>query len=142
MRMRIAVVLLTAALAGGSAQAQYRDRYGSPHPDGRGPYAQGYRYEERFDAVRRTISDLDRAASMRYAERRDWRNADEARKDLIKFDERRARGRFDRGRLDHAIARLAPLTRSPLLHPRDRDMLMRDLADLRELRDRGDFWRR
>ena len=142
MRNLISGMLLLAALAGGTANAQYRDRYGSPYPNNRGPYPSESRYDNRFDAVRRAIADLDRAASVRYADRRDWRHAESARKDLIRFEESRARGRFDRGKLDGAINHLADLTRSPLLHPRERDMLARDIADLRELRYRAESWRR
>ena len=143
--------ILGVMLAGGLAQAQYRDRYGNPYPYGdRGRYPYGdtgryggdYRGDYRYDVVGRALADLDRAGSLRFADHHERRHWEDARKDLIRFQENRSRGRFDRGRLDGAIEHLSHLANARQLHPRDREMLARDLYDLRAYRDRGGYWGR
>jgi hypothetical protein len=126
----IAVAVL---LAGGVAQAQYRDRYADygRYPDSRGGYGYGN------GVVGRALSDLDRAASTRYADNHERKHFDQARKDLLRFQENSSRGKFDRDRLDGAIEHLSHLAGSDRVHPRDRQMLARDANELRSLRSSG-----
>jgi hypothetical protein len=133
----ISGVLLTAFLAGGIAHAQYRDRYGNSSPYSRGPYSDRGRYD---DVVGRALSDLNRAGSIRFADKHERRHFEDARKDLFRFEENRRRGRFDRDRLDGAIDHLNHLVRSPQLHPRDREMLARNMDALRDFRARGGYY--
>jgi hypothetical protein len=134
-------IAAAALLTVGAAQAQYRDRYGNQNPYGnRGDnrYGNGgYGYNYGGNLVPRVLSDLDRAASARYADKHERKHFDQARKDLLRFQENGARGKFDRDRLDGAIDHLSHLANSDRLHPRDRQMLARDMQDLREFRSRG-----
>ena len=138
-------IAAAALLAAGAAQAQYRDRYGNSYPysnerryaDERGRYS-GYGYGGGI--VPQVLADLNRAASTRYADNHERKHFDQARKDLLRFQENSARGRFDRDRLDGAIDHLSHLANSDRVHPRDRQVLARDMYELREFRSRGGSW--
>lgn len=96
---------------------------------------------EPLDRVR---ADLDRAArDMRYLSGGDFRRFDHARQEIREFQEKWNRGRFDRHELDDVIGSLQSVVRSNRIRPRDRDVLMDDLARLRDIRSRsGGFYRR
>lgn len=59
----------------------------------------------------------------------------EALDDLRNFEERAARGRFDRGRLSSAIHNVDHLADARQLHPRDRAILRQHLYALQQLQD-------
>ncbi len=132
---RLIVAAAFGLLWTGSAGAQWRyyDR-GDLDRQRTEPYARG-------DAVDRALRDLDRARSYRFTDHHERKHFDQARKDLIRFQDNWARGKFDRGRLDGAIGNIQHLVNADRVHPRDREMLARDLNDLRELRARGGVYR-
>ena len=60
-------------------------------------------------------------------------------RELTQFEERRQRGRFDRGSLNEAIENLRDLARADQLHPRIRERVASHLRDLYQLRDGSDY---
>ncbi|HXJ38629.1 MAG TPA: hypothetical protein VNH18_05085 [Bryobacteraceae bacterium] len=96
------------------------DRYA---PDNRGA-----------NIVRRVISDLDRAASNSRADGHERKHFNEAVRKLNEFEDKWSRGRFDAGKLESAIDNLEHLADADRVHPRDRSILSRDLAELRQFR--------
>jgi hypothetical protein len=116
-----------AALIPALALAQRRDE---PWPRGQG-------------LVRRTQEDLrraeDRAPGHSGKERERF---DNARRHLAGFDEELGRRHFDKGRLDEAIGDVQHILDHNRLSDRGREMLQRDVTDLRELRADYDAWRR
>ena len=137
-------VLAFCLLAG--AQTRPQDPYYPPRDypsygnrDGSGPdrYSQprGYGYGRGQDSlVGRVLSDLNRAAARAYVDGHERRHFDEAAGALQDFQARLARGRFDTGKLDKAIDHLRHLAEADRVHGRDRDMLARDVQDLRQFR--------
>jgi hypothetical protein len=131
-------VLLLAATAG----AQYRnDPYYRNNPYYRGPngnyYDRGNPNGAPYrggDIVDRVLGDLDRSQYSVRGGRHEWKELDQARRDLIRFRENWMRGRFDRDRIDGAIHHVQRLVDSAGMSPRDRDMLSRDLFALRDFR--------
>ena len=93
-----------------------------------------YGREHNGEPVRRAISDLDRMRSIRYADGHERKHIENARRDLVRFEENRARGKFDRDRLDSAISHLSHLANSWQVQPREREVLYQDVQALRELR--------
>lgn len=135
----LAVVL---AAGVGAASAQYRDPYGNPvYRDGQ---RDGYRpdYRGAYDPVDRVLGELDRMGWGGYRSWSDRRNLEQARKDLVRFQENRARGRFDRGRLDNAIGHLDHMARSYDVDPRSHQFFVRAVTELREFRARSTGYRR
>lgn len=63
-----------------------------------------------------------------------------ALRELAEFDQKAARGRFDRGSLNSALDNMADLARADQLHPRDRQVIARRMQDLRSLREGGRGW--
>ena len=122
-----------------TASAQYRpsrnNPYGQEYPyDRSAPYNSGRREAGRVDLIDRVLGDLDRAQTSGYSRRRDEKQFDKARRDLLRFRDNWSRGRFDRGRLDSAIGNVHHLVDSRWLPPREREMLSRDLYALRDFR--------
>ena len=73
--------------------------------DNRGNYPQDRRYGQRgASPVDQALRDLDYAASNRYLSRGDRKRFDKAREELMEFQNKLYRGRFDRHELDDAIA--------------------------------------
>jgi hypothetical protein len=102
-------------------------------------YAQAYRpyrYERSGSIAGRAQADLSRAASNPYLSRGDRHRIDNALHELGDFQERWARGRFDRGELNEAIGRLQSVVNARSLPYQDREVLAGDLAELREFRAR------
>lgn len=132
-RAILGVVLGAALLMGVTAKADDDDRWG----DRRGRYGYDDRYERgpgnASRLIGRVLGHLDRVQGRSY-DRRDHRQFDHARNDLLRFQDNLARGRFDRGRLDSAIGNIDRVARSRDIHPTDRDRLYRDLEDLRQFR--------
>ncbi len=146
--------ILTLSLA---AQAQSRDPYYSqrdgPYQNGpnRGDYNDGRYSQQRSypdqgrygnvygqgSLVGRVLSDLDRAARNAYLDGHERKHFDEAARKLQEFEERWAQGRFDNGKLDKAIENLNHLADADRVSGRDREMLARDIQDLRQFRSTG-----
>ena len=119
-----------------SATAQYRndDRRYSGYRDDQ--YRGG---REPLDRVR---MDLERAArDMRYLSRDDMKRINKVREEIGEFQRKWERGRFDRRELDDVINSLQNVVGRNRLHPRDRDLLLNDLAQLSDFRSRGGFYR-
>jgi hypothetical protein len=85
--------------------------------------------------VNRTMSDLRSAAARNRVDSHEREHFRQAMYHLDRFQYSLSRdGRFDTGHLDDAIDNLRDLARADQIHPRDRQMLARDLAGLREFR--------
>jgi hypothetical protein len=123
-----AAIIVLAASAG----AQYRGNPYYDRDDDRGAYPDIGAY--RGGIVERTLSDLDRSRYAARGWRGNWKEMDKARNDLVRFRENWMRGRFDRDRIDGAIHHLDRVVDSGGLPPRERDLLARDLFDLRDFR--------
>jgi len=130
MRRLISKLFVTGALLamGSSVQAQpppsHYGRSDNPyHAYGREP----------LDRVR---ADLGRAArNMSYLSEGEMRRFDRVRERIAEFQRKWEHGRFDREDMDGIIAGLNSVIERNRLRPRDRDLLMDDLARLRQLRE-------
>jgi len=131
------------------AQTWGRDQYGQPRSD---PY---YRNDDRYRdrrygygenqgyIVGRVISDLNQAASRSYLDGHERKHFDEVAGSLQDFQVRWSRGKFDTGKLDKAIHNLEHLAQADRVRGRDREILSRDLYDLRQFRaTRGGYYQR
>jgi hypothetical protein len=87
--------------------------------------------------IGQVMSDIDRAASNARLDGHEARHFNEAVQKLQEFQSRWDRGKFDTGRLDKAIDNMQHLVNADRVHPRDRDILSRDLSALREFRSSG-----
>ena len=117
-----------------SAQNWGRDQYGQPRYD---PYYRnGYDGNRGYqsDPIGRTMSDLNRAASRAYLDGHERHHFDEVAGNLQEFQARLERGKFDTGKLDKAIHNLEHLSQADRVRGGDREMLTRDLFDLRQFR--------
>lgn len=113
------ILILLALTASAIAQPRYDYRWG----------------REPLDRVR---ADLDRAArDMHYLTGSEARRFARAQEEIREFQEKWNRGRFDRGELDDVIGSLQRVVDSNRLRPRDRDLLLDDLARLRDIRARS-----
>ena len=134
-------LFLTLLMAGGVsvalAQGPYpRDGYGGRYRD----YDRGnYNGNRREDVVGRVMNNLSQAGGYGWMDHRDQKRLDHAFRDLMRFQEKWSRGRYDRGRLDSAIGHLQQAVNSNRIDPRRRDRLARDLYDLRDFRARGSY---
>ena len=140
-------VLLFTLSAG--AQTWGRDQYGQPRNDpyyrDSDPYYRdrgyGYGQNENY-LIDRVMSDLNQAASRAYLDSHERKHFDEVAGNLQDFQSRWSRGKFDTGKLDKAIHNLEHLAQADRVRDRDRQMLTRDLYDLRQFRDtRGGYYR-
>ena len=128
------------------AQNWGRDQHGWPRHD---PYYRddgydrnrGYGYGPyQGDPISLTISDLNRAASRAYLDEHERHHFDEVAGNLEDFQARLARGKFDTGKLDKAIHNLEHLAQADRVRGGDREMLTRDLFELRQFRStRGGY---
>lgn len=84
--------------------------------------------------VGRVIADLNTAAGNARLDGHEWKHFNEAAQKLREFADRLYQGKFDSGKLDKAIQNLEHLADADRVHPRDRNMLARDIEDLRQLR--------
>src|ERR1043165_3875783 len=83
----------------------YREDDGYYQRDNRGNYPQDRRYGARGGSpVDQALRDLDYAASNRYLSRGDRKRFEKAREELMEFQNKMYRGRFDRHELDDAIS--------------------------------------
>lgn len=96
------------------------------------PYGGNYR---RYDSpVDRVLNNLSRIASRAYVDNHERDHFENAMRHLQEFLYRFQQGRFDRGRLDRAIGDMSHLADARQLHPRDREMIRRDINQLRAFR--------
>ncbi len=136
--LAFAVMLMTApAWAQGPWSRDRHDRDDYRYSD---RYSDGYYGRNSAPLVGRVLADLDRARSYRFIDGHERKHLDQARKDLMRFESNWNRGRFDRDRLDGAIENIAHLVNSDQVHPRERQLLSRDMNALRSLRaSRGEY---
>lgn len=91
--------------------------------------------------VRTAMYDLESAWRRARVDSHEANHFRRALGDLAGFEERAARGRFDRGRLDSAIGHMAHLAQARQLHPRDRQLIARRILELRYFRERWAAYR-
>lgn len=103
----------------------YRDSYGN-----RGGYYRG-------DPVNVALQNLRRAASTNRYDRHERNHFEKAIRDLNKFQDRARSGRFDSGALGSAISHMQDLAQARQIHPRDRNLIARDISELRSLHASG-----
>src|ERR1700737_1260833 len=108
-----------------------RDGYSDDRYSQQGRY--GYGRNEQF-LIGREISHPNRAAGGARLDGHERKHFDEVAVNLQEFEARWERGKFDTGKLDKAIENLAHLAEADRVRGRDRDMLARDLQDLRQFR--------
>ena len=112
-----------------------RDRYARYDRGRDGGWRQG---SYNVSIVDRTMSDLRRIGSRNRMDGHERNHFERALYHLDRFRQNYARERrFDRSRLDDAIEHIADLSRARQIHPRDREVLSRDLYALRDFRSRG-----
>lgn len=101
-------------------------------------FAQSAKFDEARQVVGRTQVDLDRAASFLKGNKKEQERLRNAQKHLSEVDRHMAKGKFDKGTLDSAIEDIQNVLDHNVLQSQDRDMLMRDIQELRAIRsDRG-----
>lgn len=110
---------------------RYSDRYRNSYSD------RTYRRANPVDLALRDLNSIRSRSRVDDHESKHFRRATE---ELLQFDERARRGKFDRGSLDDAIDNMEHLAQARQIHPRDRARLRDHLFALRALRSRGD-WR-
>ena len=104
--------------------------------------AQTYRYnQERRRPVDATIRDLQWIASNNTYSRRENERYDNAMRHLSQFEERLHEGRFDKEKLDDAIGDVQHVLDNNPMHGRAREVLTRDVWELRRLRANYDHYR-
>jgi len=112
------------------------DRYSQQrgyYPD-QGRYGNDqYGYGRNQDSlIGRVLSDLNAAASNARLDNHERKHFDEAARQLEQFEDRRAQGKFDSGKIHEAIEELEHLYKADRVSGRDREILARDAADLRQ----------
>jgi hypothetical protein len=117
----------------------YRNRDG--YADDRYSQERGYGYgRNQLSLIDRVMTDLNRAAERARLDDHERNHFNEVAGNLQEFEARWARGKFDTGRLDRAIDSLKHLAEADRVRGRDRDMLARDIEDLRQFRaNRGRY---
>jgi hypothetical protein len=97
----------------------------------------GYGYSNAA-VVDRTLSNLRRIASRNRVDSHERNHFERAAYHLERFRAEYSRDRrFNRDRLNDAIEHLDDLAKADQIHPRDREVLYRDLRDLRNFRSGG-----
>ena len=133
MRRLILSACLLQALLAVTASAQVYGGRGDRY-DGRYEN-RGYGRGDGRDPLDRVVRDLDRAASgMRYLSRGEAKRINHALDEIREFQQKWARGRFDKGELNDVISGLQHVVDKNRLEFRDRDILLNDLGQLREFR--------
>jgi hypothetical protein len=91
-------------------------------------------YSDLRGLVDRVQSDLRAASDLEHGnkQRDRYHNAQD---NLSKFDRNLSKGKFDKGALDHSINGVKDILEHNTLQGSSRDMLRRDLADLRMARE-------
>ena len=98
--------------------------------------ARGYRNQRAYGGspVEHALYDLNQVGSYGYRDRGDMRRINKAREELSEFQNKWARGRFDKGELDDAIGAIQHVVNSNRISGREASMLQDDLYRLREFR--------
>ena len=96
---------------------------------------EGRDYERARDLVARVQNDLERAANFVQNNEKERERYHNVQHKLSEFDRKLRQDHFDKGNLDDAIEDLKNVVKRNTLESHDRDVLARDLADLRVLRD-------
>jgi len=91
-------------------------------------------YSELRSLVDRVQSDLRAASDLEHGDKQRDRYHN-AQDNLSKFDRNLAKGKFDKGALGHSIDSLNDILEHNTLQASSRDLLRRDLADLKYARD-------
>jgi hypothetical protein len=91
-------------------------------------------YSDLRGLVDRIQSDLRAASDLEHGNKQRDRYLN-AQDNLSKFDRNLSKGKFDKGALDHSIDRVKDILEHNTLQGSSRDMLRRDLADLKIARD-------
>jgi hypothetical protein len=127
---------------GANAQGWHQDPYYPDDPQYRGGYShRGYRYGRNQQVlVDRVMSDLDRAVRHAHLDGHELDHFNEVGRSLEEFQSKWARGKFDTGKLDNAIHNLEHLAQADRVRGDDREMLSRDLYDLRQFRAGRGRW--
>lgn len=131
------VAMMMAAAAVIPAAADDRGSYGNRgRGNGYGSYGRdrGARGGNPVVAAMRDLESIFRRARVDDHEADHFRRA---LRELDQFDQRAARGRFDRGSLNSALDNMGDLAQADQLHPRDRQLIRRHMQDLRFLREGG-----
>jgi hypothetical protein len=101
-------------------------------------FAQSARFDDARQVVGRTQVDLDRAASFLRGNKKEQDRLRNAQKHLSEVDRHMAKGKFNKDTLDSAIGDIQNVLDHNVLQSQDRDMLMRDVKELRAIRsERG-----
>jgi hypothetical protein len=107
-------------------------------PAGSAAFAQSPRFDDARQVVGRTQVDLDRAASFLRGNKKEQDRLRNAQKHLSEVDRHMAKGKFDKDTLDSAIGDIQSVLDHNVLQSQDRDVLMRDVTELRGIRsERG-----
>lgn len=118
---------------GGYDDGRYYRQGGYPEQGRYGNDRYGYGRNQ-DSLIQRVLSDLNIAAANARLDGHERKHFDDAFRQLEQFDDRWARGKFDSGKLHEAIEDLEHLANADRVSGRDRDMLARDLQDLRQFR--------
>ena len=146
MKRLYSLVLLSCGVltACANAQSWQQDPYYRDDPRSRGGYSQqGREYGSGRNQpllVRRVMSDLDQAARRTRLDGHEVDHFNEVARSLQEFQAKWDRGKFDSGKLDKAIRNLEHLAGADQVRGRDREMLSRDLSDLRQFRANRGRW--
>jgi uncharacterized membrane protein YccC len=87
------------------------------------------------DVIDRTQADLQAASGLEHGDKQRAR-VQHAQDDLSKLDRRLVKGKFDKEAFEHSLGALKAILDHNTLPGSGRDALMRDLADLKEARQR------
>ena len=102
-------------------------------------HAQGYRYDpEHRRPLEATIHDLEEIAERNTYSGKERERYDNALRHVSQFAERLHEGRFDKDKLDDAIGDVQNVIDHNRMGERARRVLLRDVAELRRLRENYD----
>src|SRR6266567_8689455 len=126
---------------GASAQNWQQDPYYRDDHYRGGYSQQGYSNGRNQQVlVDRVMSDLDQAARRARLDGHEVDHFNEVARSLQEFQAKWDRGKFDSGKLDKAIHNLEHLAEADRVRGRDRELLSRDLYDLRQFRAGRGRW--
>jgi hypothetical protein len=123
------MVLGTAVAVASTADGAYQSGAYQEGYNGQGP-------EALHDLIGRTQEDIRRAESFERGNGHQQDRCRDAEQHLSTLDRHLTKGRFDKGKLDHAISDVQGILDHNTLQAADRDALLRDVEDLRVARDR------
>lgn len=115
----------------------YRDYgRGGNYPYGSNyPYGNSGRYGN--SPVSNTLNNLSRISSRGFVDRHERDHFSKAMQNLQDFEYRYRQGQFESSRLDRAIDEMKHLASANQLHPGDRQIIARDIENLRAFRSTG-----